>query len=567
MSVFIADWRRTTRRGRPALLRAGYAVALLVGLGGVFVHWFGIKHLAPGQLFVTGSDLPIRDLANLAREFTTICFAVQFAAVILITPAFTAGAIAEERQRRTLDDLLITGLTSRAIVLGKVAARWLQMVGVILAGVPVYCLVTVWGGADVPQIAAGFAFAAVLALTATAFGVWCSVEMSTVTGAVFAAYCLTVPTLGYGVFYVALFLGPMLAGQHALDETAVLTFGGVAALLVLMAAFMSLTAARRLRLTERAVVEDDMPLRPIRRLVEPAIPVVLPAEDDPAPPSVRVRRVARPIPVVLPATPERPPIMPGDDDDPLLWRERRFGSVTGKAGFIPPGAVIALGLGPIGFLALALVVGAALSGTNSPAYRAEVQLLMCGPLACWTFAVAMSAACSVVRERERQTLDGLLTLPGGRAALLRAKWLGVFGRDREIGGVAVSSFAVGALLGMLHPVQITLLILCAAAEFCFCITLGLYCSVRAGTTTQACVNTGLLLLAISIVPLLLPRPADLASPLQLWWTLSDAELMLWPYPDRTLITAVICAAVTGIVTYVLWRLTLTQFHREADGGR
>ena len=36
----------------------------------------------------------------------------------------------------------------------------------------------------------------------------------------------------------------------------------------------------------------------------------------------------------------------------------------------------------------------------------------------------LHAANSVTRERERDTLDGLLTLPVERAAVLEAKWLG-----------------------------------------------------------------------------------------------------------------------------------------------
>src|SRR5215213_9076115 len=191
MSVFLADLRRTTRRGRPALLRTGYAAALLAALAVVFARWFGVGRLAPGEWFAAAPDLPIRDVASFAREFAAACLAVQFAAVLLITPAFTAGAVAEERQRRTLDDLLITGLSSRRIVFGKLAARWVQVVGVLAAGLPVLFAAMSWGGLDLTQLVAGFVFTALVALAATAFGLWCSVEQRTVNGAVFVAYCLT----------------------------------------------------------------------------------------------------------------------------------------------------------------------------------------------------------------------------------------------------------------------------------------------------------------------------------------------------------------------------------------
>src|SRR5439155_10298292 len=113
---------------------------LLVALAGVFAKWFGADRLAPAGWFGPAPDMPLRDLAAFAREFSAACLAVQFGAVLLITPALTAGAIAEERQRQTLDDLLLTRLSGRDIVLGKLAARWVQVVGVLLAGVPVLCL-------------------------------------------------------------------------------------------------------------------------------------------------------------------------------------------------------------------------------------------------------------------------------------------------------------------------------------------------------------------------------------------------------------------------------------------
>src|SRR5690242_8570552 len=40
MTVFLLDLRRTARRGRPAALRAVYALALLAALGGLFVRSF-----------------------------------------------------------------------------------------------------------------------------------------------------------------------------------------------------------------------------------------------------------------------------------------------------------------------------------------------------------------------------------------------------------------------------------------------------------------------------------------------------------------------------------------------
>ena len=44
---------------------------------------------------------------------------IQFAMILLITPAMTAGSIAGERERQTLDMLLVTNTGSLRIVAGK----------------------------------------------------------------------------------------------------------------------------------------------------------------------------------------------------------------------------------------------------------------------------------------------------------------------------------------------------------------------------------------------------------------------------------------------------------------
>src|SRR3954470_23033174 len=175
MIVFWYELLRTSRRGRPALVRGLYALALLSALGTVFVRWFGPGPLALDQVLAIGPRLPPRDLARFAREFTDAFLVVQLAAVLLLTPAYAAGAVAEERQRGTLDDLLVTDLSAAAIVLGKLGARWLHVAGGLLTGLPVLSLAQLWGGIDLGQLLAGFAVTALTSFTLTALSLFCSV--------------------------------------------------------------------------------------------------------------------------------------------------------------------------------------------------------------------------------------------------------------------------------------------------------------------------------------------------------------------------------------------------------
>ena len=80
--------------------------------------------------------------------FTTFAV-VQGVVVVLLTPALVGGAIADERRRKTLDYLLTSELsTSVEIVLGKLAARLLQVLVLVALGLPVVSLIGLFGGVD-----------------------------------------------------------------------------------------------------------------------------------------------------------------------------------------------------------------------------------------------------------------------------------------------------------------------------------------------------------------------------------------------------------------------------------
>lgn len=138
--VLFYDLMRTARRGRYLVLRCVYAAALLLTLVATW-PW---------------SSVPLKMMPRYAESFFASFMIVQFAAVFLLTPAYTAGAIADEKERRTLDFLLATDLRDREIVLGKLAARLANMLLLLLTGLPVLSLLQFLGGVDPNLVLAGF---------------------------------------------------------------------------------------------------------------------------------------------------------------------------------------------------------------------------------------------------------------------------------------------------------------------------------------------------------------------------------------------------------------------------
>ena len=98
----------------------------------------------------------------------------QFGLIVLITPAMTSGAIAGERERQTLDLLLVTNTGSFRIAAGKIMESFALLALLILCGLPVTCLCMLTGGVSMGQILLGAAFLMTEALLCAAVGVFCS---------------------------------------------------------------------------------------------------------------------------------------------------------------------------------------------------------------------------------------------------------------------------------------------------------------------------------------------------------------------------------------------------------
>ncbi len=109
--VLFYDMIRSARRGRYFLLRMLYAGFLVFIL---FTVWLNVR--------VNSSDL--RQVSYLALQFFEAFMLVQLVLVTVLTPAFVAGSIAEEKDRKTMEFLLATDLRNREIVLSKFGCAW-----------------------------------------------------------------------------------------------------------------------------------------------------------------------------------------------------------------------------------------------------------------------------------------------------------------------------------------------------------------------------------------------------------------------------------------------------------
>src|SRR5262249_28845937 len=144
---------------------------------------------------------------------------------------------------------------------------------------------------------------------------------------------------------------------------------------------------------------------------------------------------------------------------------------------------------PAGGISYEIVVGVVRVFTAM--LRAGAAVLL--TIAC--AAVGFRAAGSVVRERARGTLDGLLTLALPWEAVLRAKWLGSVLRVRILFSLVAAGWLFGLCTGALHPLALPVALLTVAAHVAFIASLGIWVSLVARSIPRAhFLMAGLLLL-------------------------------------------------------------------------
>jgi ABC-type transport system involved in multi-copper enzyme maturation permease subunit len=124
----------------------------------------------------------------------TLFFALLL--VLFLVPGFTAGAIAGERERQTLQTMQITLLKPSAIVFGKLAASVAFTLLLVVATLPLLTVAYLIGGVRLTDIFAGLGMVVFIALALAALTLACSTMMKRVQTATVLAYGLVLFLVG-----------------------------------------------------------------------------------------------------------------------------------------------------------------------------------------------------------------------------------------------------------------------------------------------------------------------------------------------------------------------------------
>lgn len=181
--IFESSMKRRMRSYRAPMLLTLYILFMLL------VSFMAITTLQ--QSTVTLGDL------RAGLETYLYLSIMQFALIVLVAPALTAGAIAGERERQTLDLLLCTRVGAVRITLGKLFSSVCFLALLIVSSLPIAAVTLFFGGVSIGDMLLMSLFLLVTAIACCAIGLFCSALLKRTVTATVVAY-LIVFALGVG---------------------------------------------------------------------------------------------------------------------------------------------------------------------------------------------------------------------------------------------------------------------------------------------------------------------------------------------------------------------------------
>lgn len=154
-----------------ALMRGWKAPAALLTCVGVAAGLV-VYHLAQHPPNVTIPDPEA--LARIGRSLFFWLVVLEAVLVTLLAPLLTVESLSGERRRGTLDALVLTRLSSRDIVWGKLLAAAGYLLLVLLALMPIHATIGTFGGVSPWEVLLANLLLLVQAVCFSAFGLFCS---------------------------------------------------------------------------------------------------------------------------------------------------------------------------------------------------------------------------------------------------------------------------------------------------------------------------------------------------------------------------------------------------------
>jgi ABC-type transport system involved in multi-copper enzyme maturation permease subunit len=182
---------RGRMRGRRAFVVLTVYLLLLAGFAWMY------ELILEQQYKSSASGTAAFASAAIGQELFAGLMMVVTLLVVLLAPAFTAGAISLEREKQTLDLLVTTPISSLSIVVGKLFSALTYVFILIGASVPLTAVVFVFGGVAPDDVIRGYIVLVATAIGLGSFGIFCSsIVKRTQAATVITTFGVMAMTLG-----------------------------------------------------------------------------------------------------------------------------------------------------------------------------------------------------------------------------------------------------------------------------------------------------------------------------------------------------------------------------------
>jgi ABC-type transport system involved in multi-copper enzyme maturation permease subunit len=394
--VFAFESLLSARRWQTFAARAALIGALLIGLS---VIWWTHDARRPRA--------SIRSQAQIGENYFYALVGTELALVMLAAPAATAGAICVDRSRGMLAHILVTDLTDSEIILGKLAARLLPVMGLVACSWPAVALGSFLGGIDPAALTSALGVVLAVGILGCALALTISVWAKKTHEVVLATYTFWMLILvAYPLWTAVSLLGRIpgpprwvllanpfyLAFAPYIEPAKITPWHFVA--------YFAIATTASAALVVLAIVR-------IRRVATHV--------------TVRKKRqtfMTRPI-NLLGGLARRLP-GPSLEGNPVFWREWHRARPSRLMAWLV-GSIAVVTTLPTVWDAIHLIRnGLGAMGPRFGAIAAMLQMIL------GLLMLAAAAPMSLSEERQRGSLDVLLATPLSTRSIVRGKWLGAF---------------------------------------------------------------------------------------------------------------------------------------------
>ncbi|MCC7085457.1 MAG: ABC transporter permease subunit [Pirellulales bacterium] len=152
------------------------------------------------QMDMTGKSKETQDLVDLF-------FLGQYVIASLMAPSFAAGTITGEKERKTYEMLLASPLKPAAIVVGKLFSSLAHLAILILSSLPIVMLCLPLGGVSIYEVLAAYLALVLSVVTFGMISVACSSYFQRTAASLVVSYLLILPLSIVGVLFWRAFQG------------------------------------------------------------------------------------------------------------------------------------------------------------------------------------------------------------------------------------------------------------------------------------------------------------------------------------------------------------------------